>query len=138
MNLKNIQFRRVLLYTLIALVLLYICHSIYLVNNYKNEISLLNKSIHHKNIFISELSGPRPSHKYFEATSFEKKDWQDHAFIKYEASRVGPGEQGAPFELTDPKDIALNEKLFKVQGLYVVVSDKISVNRSVPDVRIKE
>lgn len=138
MNLNSKKCHFVLLYSLIALVLLYICHSIYLVSYYKNEISLLKTSIHKKNIFITELSGSKSSSKYFQATSFEKKDWQDHKFIKYEAAREGPGEQGKPFQLTDPNDIALNENLFKIQGLFVVVSDKISVNRSVPDVRINE
>lgn len=65
----------------------------------------------------------------------EKKDWHDWKFIEYEKSREGPGEQGKSYVLTDPKEIELNEKLFKVEGLYVVVSDKISVNRSIPDYR---
>ena len=58
--------------------------------------------------------------------------------MKYEAAREGPGEQGVPYALTDPKDIQLNEELFKIEGLYAIVSDKISVNRSVPDVRIQQ
>lgn len=70
--------------------------------------------------------------------NYEKKDWHDWKFIEYEASRTGPGEQGRPYELTDPKEIELNEKLFKVEGNFVIVSDKISVNRSVPDTRLPE
>lgn len=70
------------------------------------------------------------------ATNYERKDWHDWKFIEYEKSRQGPGEQGEPHYLTDANDIALNEKLFKVEGLYVVVSDRISVNRSVPDTRL--
>lgn len=65
----------------------------------------------------------------------EKKDWHDYEFIAYERSREGPGEQGKPFVLTEPHDIELNQELFNEEGLYVVVSDKISVNRSIPDYR---
>lgn len=68
-------------------------------------------------------------------SKLEKKDWHDYEFIEYEKSREGPGEQGKPFILTDPKDIELNDKLSKIEGLYAVVSDKISVNRSIPDFR---
>lgn len=68
----------------------------------------------------------------------ERKDWHDYAFIKYERKRKGPGEQGKPVILTDPLDIELNDKLFKTEGLYPIVSDKISVNRSVPDTRLSK
>lgn len=72
---------------------------------------------------------------YPSVSNYEKKDWHDWAFIEYEKSRVGPGEQGAAYELTDSKDIELDDKLFEIEGLSVVVSDKISVNRSIPDYR---
>lgn len=72
------------------------------------------------------------------ATKYERKDWHDWQFIEYEKSRVGPGEQGKPYYLTDPKDIELNDKLYKVEGLNALVSDKISVNRSLPDTRRAE
>lgn len=65
----------------------------------------------------------------------EKIDWHDWKFVEYEKSRSGPGEHGKPVFLTDPQDVLLNEKLFKKEGLYVLVSDKISVNRSIPDNR---
>lgn len=64
----------------------------------------------------------------------EKKDWHDYNFIEYEANRTGPGEQGKAFELTD-KDREENDALLVKYGFYPLVSNKISVNRSVPDVR---
>lgn len=72
---------------------------------------------------------------YPSALNIAKKDWHDWAFIEYEKTRKGPGEQGEPYELTDEADIKLNKELFKVEGLYALVSDKISVNRSNPDSR---
>lgn len=67
--------------------------------------------------------------------SFERKDWHDYEFIKYEASRTGNGEQGKALILTDPEDIELDKAMEIQEGLHVVVSDKISVNRSILDTR---
>lgn len=69
------------------------------------------------------------------AQKYERKDWHDYKFIEFEKSRKGPGEQGEAFVLEDPQEISFNKKLFEEHGLYVLVSDKISVNRSVPDSR---
>lgn len=67
--------------------------------------------------------------------SYEKKDWHDYEFMKYEATREGPGEQGKSYELTDPKDIEEDKRLEDSEGLKVFVSDRISVNRSIWDTR---
>lgn len=72
------------------------------------------------------------------ATNYDRKDWHDYAFIAYEKSRIGPGEHGQPVTLTDPKEIEENEKLKQSDGLSAVISDKISVLRSVPDVRLPQ
>lgn len=69
------------------------------------------------------------------ATNYEKKDWHDYEFIKYEASREGLGEQGQAVELINPSWIAIDKKLNDAEGLHVFVSDKISVNRSIIDTR---
>lgn len=74
--------------------------------------------------------------RYPVAQNYERKDWHDQRFIEYELTREGPGEQGRAFYLTDPVDIELNGRLFEQEGLSAVVSDKISVNRSVPDLRL--
>lgn len=65
-----------------------------------------------------------------------KIDWEDHEFSAYEAKRVGPGEQGAPIKLTDPIEIEKNEEGYKIEGIYTVVNDKISPQRSLPDIRL--
>lgn len=72
------------------------------------------------------------------ATKYERKDWHDWNFVFYERTRTGPGEHGMPVQLTDPKDIETNAKLFEIEGLNAVVSDIISVNRSVPDTRLPQ
>jgi hypothetical protein len=72
------------------------------------------------------------------AVDSEKKDWNDWNFINYEKTREGPGEQGKLFKLTDPEDIKLNDQRFEEEGVFVIASDKISVNRSVFDARLKK
>lgn len=90
---------------------------------------------------LSEGTEPLVESKNLEypfATDYERKDWHDYDFIAYEKSRVGPGEHGRPFELTDPKEIEENKRLYEIEGLNALVSDKISVNRSIPDTRHHE
>ena len=72
---------------------------------------------------------------YSVVENYEKIDWHDYEFMKYEAQRVGLGEQGKSVTLNDAEDITLDEKLFEIEGLRVLLNDKISVNRSLPDVR---
>ncbi|KXJ69759.1 hypothetical protein RP20_CCG025930 [Aedes albopictus] len=62
-------------------------------------------------------------------------DWHDYAYIEDEAKREGPGEHGKPFKLVKPEDIEKNKELFKENGYSAVVSDMLSLNRSVPDAR---
>lgn len=74
---------------------------------------------------------------YPEVENYEMKDWHDYEFMAYEGNRTGPGENGSAVFLTDPDEIKLSEELLKIEGLNVMISDKISVNRSLPDVRHK-
>lgn len=53
---------------------------------------------------------------------------------KSEALLKNFGENGSDVFLTDPREIELNEKLYQETGFSQVVSDKISVNRSLPNV----
>lgn len=68
----------------------------------------------------------------------EKIDWNDYVQMTKDRLRSGPGEHGEAFQLTDPLDQKENEKLFEEYGLAALVSDKISVNRSIPDFRHPE
>jgi polypeptide N-acetylgalactosaminyltransferase len=64
-----------------------------------------------------------------------KVDWHDYNFIEYESKRIGPGEKGAPVNEVEPNEKELNQRLFDENGYYGLVSDKISVNRSIEDLR---
>lgn len=63
------------------------------------------------------------------------RDWHDYEQIYSERVRRGPGENGEAFRLEDAAEKAENEKIYNSTGFAAIVSDKISVNRSVPDVR---
>jgi hypothetical protein len=90
----------------------------------------INSRVASDNIVVAPIEKAYPL-----ATNYQRKNWHDQKFIDYEKLREGPGEQGKPLNLTDPDDIEENDRLFKIEGLFVIVSDKISVNRSVPDTR---
>jgi polypeptide N-acetylgalactosaminyltransferase len=66
-----------------------------------------------------------------------KIDWHDYAFMKYEASRVGLGEQGEKVEL-NPIDKILQDAMYHANGYDAYMSDRVSLNRSLPDVRHPE
>lgn len=61
-------------------------------------------------------------------------DWHDYAYLEKELARVGVGEMARPeklpVELNDEKD-----QLYRKNGFNALLSDRISVNRSVPDIR---
>ena len=64
-----------------------------------------------------------------------KIDWNDYDFMMHEAARVGPGENGAPVVLT-PEELerSLTDRSY---GINTVANNKISSNRSLPDVRLE-
>lgn len=61
-------------------------------------------------------------------------DWHDYEYQAKEGLRKGLGEMGRPaslpIELTEEKN-----KMYRQNGFNALLSDKISVNRSVPDIR---
>uniref|UniRef100_A0A2C9JLV6 Polypeptide N-acetylgalactosaminyltransferase n=1 Tax=Biomphalaria glabrata TaxID=6526 RepID=A0A2C9JLV6_BIOGL len=64
----------------------------------------------------------------------EKIDWHDHKTIEEELKRQGPGEQGSAFKLS-PEDELQKNLLYRSNGFNALVSDKISLQRSIKDIR---
>lgn len=122
------RFRRKFLKFIFAIVLLAIF--IYL----KSKINLSNKSENLSYVNIKNIK-PINRNNYPAIKNFEKIDWHDLGFVNYEASRKGLGEHGIAVELTDSDDIKSNEQISDVEGLSGLISDRISVNRSLPDTR---
>ncbi|XP_040006264.1 polypeptide N-acetylgalactosaminyltransferase 10-like isoform X1 [Xiphias gladius] len=61
-----------------------------------------------------------------------RKNWHDYEAIKRDSSRSGNGEQGKPFPLTDTDRV---DQAYRENGFNIYVSDRISLNRSLPDIR---
>ncbi|KAG5669574.1 hypothetical protein PVAND_017461 [Polypedilum vanderplanki] len=64
-----------------------------------------------------------------------KIDWHDYKFIDEESTREGPGEHGSAYNQISVEEENLNQRLFDENGYYGLISDKISINRSVADLR---
>ncbi|XP_052873353.1 N-acetylgalactosaminyltransferase 6-like [Anopheles cruzii] len=65
-----------------------------------------------------------------------KVDYNDYQQIQQDLERTGPGEQGKPATLSPTdSDSELRQKLYFQNGFNALLSDKISVNRSVADLR---
>lgn len=65
-------------------------------------------------------------------------DWNNYELMLFESKQTGKGEQGKSEFLTDMKERNLDNQLFKFFGASAVVSQKISLNRSIPDLRSDE
>ncbi|XP_043494953.1 N-acetylgalactosaminyltransferase 6-like [Polistes fuscatus] len=82
--------------------------------------------------FPRDLAG-----RFNEQNEDEKIDWHDYKQIEENGKRSGTGEQGKPAFLSPSLD-KLKEKLYKTNGFNAALSDEISLNRSVPDIRHHE
>ncbi|XP_036339568.1 N-acetylgalactosaminyltransferase 4-like [Rhagoletis pomonella] len=65
----------------------------------------------------------------------EKKDWEDNELVEREAKREGLGEHGEPAYITEEHQKELEKNMSLENGFNALLSDLISVNRSVPDAR---
>uniref|UniRef100_V5I8X7 Polypeptide N-acetylgalactosaminyltransferase n=1 Tax=Anoplophora glabripennis TaxID=217634 RepID=V5I8X7_ANOGL len=91
----------------------------------QNELFIKNR--------ISGLEPIAPQNE-FELVDNEKIDWHDYEKIKTDSLRTGPGEQGKPAYLSSSENQNY-DKLYKVNGFNAALSDKIALNRAVPDIR---
>uniref|UniRef100_A0A4W4FUE5 Polypeptide N-acetylgalactosaminyltransferase n=1 Tax=Electrophorus electricus TaxID=8005 RepID=A0A4W4FUE5_ELEEL len=76
-------------------------------------------------LMSSELS-------YSSCDGVRRKDWHDYEAIRRDAARTGNGEQGKSFPLTDADRV---DQAYRENGFNIYVSNRISLNRSLPDIR---
>uniref|UniRef100_A0A8C5VQG4 Polypeptide N-acetylgalactosaminyltransferase n=1 Tax=Microcebus murinus TaxID=30608 RepID=A0A8C5VQG4_MICMU len=77
-------------------------------------------------------SHSRQKKTFFLGDGQKLKDWHDKEAIWRDAQRVGNGEQGRPYPMTDADRV---DQAYRENGFNIYVSDKISLNRSLPDIR---
>lgn len=106
---------------------------------------ILFKSLRHATsagseaLYLKDDNGPlpvAPEEPRVIKTDNTKIDWHDYEAIKKDSMRKGTGEQGKPAYLT-AADSDEYDKLYKVNGFNGALSDKISLERAVPDIRHK-
>lgn len=101
-------------------------------------IILFKKTINSKeNVQSAKLQHPKHGSFFGGAPKNIKKvkiDWHDYELIKLEESRSGIGEHGKA-EKVDTSEKEMYDKLYYSNGFNALLSDKISLNRSVPDIR---
>ncbi|KAM3601328.1 uncharacterized protein V6R79_010698 [Siganus canaliculatus] len=59
-------------------------------------------------------------------------DWHDYEAMRRDAARSGNGEQGKAFPLAESDRV---DQAYRENGFNIYVSDRISLNRSLPDIR---
>ena len=117
--------------TFIKLIFVFFCFlSVCLVYQSVNLRNKIEENITDLEHHINSVSAVPIVHESTENEKDKLKDWNDYKFMVKENLRVGPGEKGEGFQLTDPDEIELNQQLLDKTGFSVVVSDKISVERS--------
>ncbi|KAJ2950359.1 hypothetical protein O0L34_g8600 [Tuta absoluta] len=84
---------------------------------------------------ISSLNDSRAA-RQFKPSSVQKIDWHNYTQIQHEAGRKGIGEQGKAAYLPQA-DALLEKQLYAVNGFNGALSDRIPLNRSLPDIRHK-
>ncbi|XDV39441.1 hypothetical protein PO909_008688 [Leuciscus waleckii] len=74
----------------------------------------------------------RPKRHRVQNDGVRKRDWHDYAVIKSEAARSGVGEQGRAYPLSDSDRV---DQAYRENGFNIFVSNRIALNRSLPDIR---
>lgn len=74
----------------------------------------------------------RPKGHRVPSEGVRRRDWHDYAVIKREAARSGVGEQGRPYPLSDSDRV---DQAYRENGFNIFVSNRIALNRSLPDIR---
>lgn len=66
-----------------------------------------------------------------------KKDWHNYTAILLDSLRIGFGEQGKRVFNHDTQNTELERKMSLENGFNAYLSDRIALNRSLPDIRYK-
>lgn len=92
-----------------------------------------------KNIVQSAAIAIHNESMVLEQPVFEiiRRDWHDYAAMEMDRKRKGPGENGEKLINQNKSTKALEQQMSLENGFNAFISDQISVNRSLPDIRYK-
>lgn len=101
---------------------------------------LLEKRQSSSDQMLSEDNGSIIKDQYafakFNISSGSKKvDWHNYEQQKKDSNRIGPGEQGKPVL---PQKLEKGSSAYHDNGFNIMVSDRISLDRSLPDIRVSQ
>ncbi|XP_070554390.1 polypeptide N-acetylgalactosaminyltransferase 10-like [Ptychodera flava] len=71
---------------------------------------------------------------HIDYSKMPRRDWHDYKQIQADAQRHGPGEQGKPYILS-PEEKQRERQDFSKHGFNKHISDVISIDRAIPDIR---
>ncbi|CAL4081179.1 unnamed protein product, partial [Meganyctiphanes norvegica] len=80
------------------------------------------------------MDGPFPDSGVVPGEKQELKDWHNYERQREDALKTGPGEQGAPHELKEGLEKERHD-LWNTNGFNALLSDQISIDRSLRDIR---
>ncbi|XP_037936196.1 N-acetylgalactosaminyltransferase 4-like [Teleopsis dalmanni] len=83
------------------------------------------------------VAGPKRKHFQVPEAYGPKKDWNDYVSMEEDRKRVGIGEHGVAAHITDESLKELEQKMSLQNGFNALLSDSISVNRSIVDARLE-
>ncbi|XP_041940090.1 polypeptide N-acetylgalactosaminyltransferase-like 6 [Alosa sapidissima] len=76
--------------------------------------------------------GMSDGHIYTWTDGLRRMDWHDNESIRRDELRVGKGEHGKPYPLTEDE---CDDSVYKENGFNIYVSNNIALDRSLPDIR---
>lgn len=117
--------------------------TVFLYKTFNNVFNIYDEHNHIPRPPTAKLKTPaHPKHGGFfsgdvKNENMRKIDWNDYKYIEFESHRKGIGEHGEAAYL-EAEDEPQRKELFSQNGFNGLLSDRISLNRSVKDIRHKE
>ncbi|MBN3318412.1 GLTL6 protein, partial [Atractosteus spatula] len=120
--------KRVLQMTFLFMVALIFLPNIGLWSLYKEKHLMKSPEAGEQGFPLSLSEG----HIYTWTDGLRRKDWHDNESIKKDEMRVGKGEHGKPYPLTEEES---EDSAYRENGFNIYVSNNIALDRSLPDIR---
>lgn len=99
-----------------------------------NELSNVGSQLQYQ---INEINEVQKPNSYFRNYDKIKIDWHDYKYINAEKNQLGIGEHGNPSNVSQEEEPE-RERMALIAGFNALLSDRIALNRSIPDIRHKE